>query len=152
EIELREDQINRWVAERFEWPEGERLDFAPLQQPYINLLDGDRVRLAVLVEYSGLRAVMSLTLRPAITGEQLLIRWEAVAAGVAPAPRSLVEDVVQTQLAASKLGQHMTPDGAIRIANEFDWPNGHVPCRVESIHVGDGAVRIRLVSLPRPNR
>lgn len=146
EIELHEDQLNRWIAERHEWPEADRIDLGALKEPYACVLDGGRIRVAARVAYRELSVVASVTASPRILGDRLRIDANAVHAGVAPVPVRLVRDWLRGGLPPA-YAAFLTADGAWLCANDFVWPNGRVRFRLAHIESDRSLLRLRLEPL-----
>lgn len=149
EIVLDERQVNRWIAARRElW-----LD-APPELPGVfglqtAFLSGQGVRVAAGVEHKGWRAVASGVLAVEVMEDELLLRIGTLRLGVLPAPGSLVRPAVEPALrsAVSRIAEYADGDragGALRLINDFVWPNGKRRIRVASVVVEDGALRITL--------
>jgi hypothetical protein len=144
DIVLDEAQINRWIAARSELPPGISLDLGPLRNPFVDLANGDRVRIGALVERGGLKVVASVTAQIAVDADVLRIRIDGVNAGAAPAPLTLIEPLLHDALARSGKADRLAGERVIVIPNDFTWPNGKRRFRITAVHIDDNAARIRL--------
>lgn len=143
-VELDEARLNRLIAERTEWPQGREISLGGLNDPYVDLRDGDRIRVGARATYGRARAVISATLGFGVADDSLTIRLEDAAAGAAPAPGGLLERV--THQIAQQAGReaHEEAPGSITLRNDFVWPNGKVRYRVKEIHIEESKLRIML--------
>ena len=159
EIVLEESQVNRWIAARDElWP-GQVPSLEPFQRPQLTFLGDGRVRLAALVERAGVAVVLSATFRVALKEGNLLVEWDAVHAGLLPAPATLIEDAARKIVRYLRLrdgaadGDGTLPDEAARAGHvtlpaEATWPNGRRRFRVTQVAIEPGSARIRLEPVP----
>lgn len=148
-IELSERQVNRWIAARDQlWP-GETPSIAPFEQPHISFFADGGVRLAALVEQSGVRAVLSATFRFEMIGDDLIVTWNDVHAGVLPAPAKLLEEAARRIADRLRLDDRVFSERALTLPNHGSWPNGKRSFRVVEIAIERGAARVMLEPLAR---
>lgn len=143
EIELTDEQLNRWIAEKDEWPTGRDISFEPFRQPYIEFLGDNRVRLAATVTQSGFSMVASFVGRVEVDGEHIVLTVDSLHAGAAPLPWSRIEAALRQSLAEHG-GESLAEDGKLRIDNHFVWPNGRRNYRIREITSETGRIRLRL--------
>jgi hypothetical protein len=144
EFVLDQDQLNRWIAARDElWP-GEVPSLAPFSRPQIMLEEGNRLRLAALVEHAGTRVVLSAVFRIDLQGETLVVRWGSVRAGALPTPGALLEDAARKLADRLALPDHAVGDDRITLPSAGRWPNGKRRFRVTGFAIGAGELRVRL--------
>jgi len=143
EFELSTDQVNRWIAEKDEWPSGRDIIFAPFERPYVEFLAGGRVRIGALVRQSGIEAVVTFVGVPDVDGDRVVIVVESLGVGAAPLPWSRIESAIQPKLAEIGASERVR-DGRITLDNRWLWPNGRRNYRVGSITVSEGVAKVRL--------
>lgn len=143
EFELTSEQVNRWIAEKDEWPSGRDVKFTPFERPYVEFLAGGRVRIGALVRQSGLEAVVSFVGIPEVDGDHVVIVVDSLGVGAAPLPWSRIESAIQPKLAELGASDRVR-DGRIVLDNRWTWPNGRRNYRVGSISVNEGVARLRL--------
>ncbi len=147
EIELEEAQVNRWIAARDElWP-GDVPSLDPLERPQVSFLDDNRVRLAALVSRGGLRSVVSATFRLAVAGDEVVIEQARLRAGLLPAPRGLVTEVLRRAAPQLHLSEEALRRGIFRVPAEGVWHNGRRRFRITNITIRHGVARVRMEPL-----
>ena len=143
QLQLREDQINRWIAARAGmWPEA-AVDIRPLRDPQLTFHDGG-IRFAALAEHAGWRAVLSITCHVAVTGDRVLIRCDAARLGLLPLPAGWFSRLVTTALRGTGVSVEASPDGALALRNDWLWPNGKRRFRLADLRVSAAAVHLGL--------
>jgi hypothetical protein len=144
DLELQEDQINRWITARAEiWPDSQT-SLEPLRRPQITLLDGNRVRAAASVEWAGLEPIVSCTCRFELKDEQLTVICDTVRVGVLPAPRGWVAKLVGKLVASSNVVRDTNGDTGLTFRNEWVWPNGKRRFCLRRLEVSAGRAAVRL--------
>jgi hypothetical protein len=144
-FELREDQLNRWLAARGEiWPEL-AADLGPFQQPQVLLRDG-RIQVAARTRKGGLTVVAALTCSVDVTDDTLLLRYDAPRLGAIPAPRGWASGVLARLPAGSGVAVDQDA-GAVAVDNDWVWPNGKRRCRLRELHIADGVATVVLEPL-----
>lgn len=144
DIELDETQVNRWIAARHElWPT-EAPSLEPFSRPQVVLLNKNRLRLAGLVEQSGLVVLLSTTLGIELRDDKLVVSWNAIHAGALPAPRKLVQRVLHKLFDSLDSADEVLSSRALAFPNEWVWPNGKRRFRIADVSIGDGVARVRL--------
>jgi hypothetical protein len=147
EIELDQDQVNRWIAARHElWPT-EAPSLEPFRRPQILFRDGNHVRLAALVEHSGVQAVLSATFRFDLQADRLVVTWDAVHAGALPTPRRLIAKLARELADRLRLAEQAVTEGGLTLPVEGTWPNGKRRVRIADLSIRDGRARVRLEPL-----
>ncbi len=143
EFELPEDRLNRWLVERAElWP-GWQVDIEGLTDPQVNLLPGDRIRLAATASRGPVTAILSAVGRFELTPNELLIHVEAVRSGELPVLRSQVLKPLGKSLPRESDGQALLAGDTLRIRNEWVWQNGKRPFRVGRLEIRDQTAYVR---------
>ena len=143
QLQLREDQLNRWIAARAEmWPEA-AVDIRPLRDPQLTFHD-DEIRFAALAEHAGWRAVLSITCRVAVTGDRVLIRCNAARLGLLPLPAGWLASLVTTALRGTGVSVEAGPDGALALHNDWLWPNGKRRFRLADLRISAAVVHFGL--------
>lgn len=145
DVELVADQVNRWIAGRFEmWPEQSDLRLDPLRFPQVEFLDGDRIRASALVrEDDGWGVILTLEVRVRAAGEFLEIDVHAARVGELPAPASWLLEEVERLARREGLPVRRRPGGLL-VPNRFVWPNGKRPFEVSAVAADNGRLKIRL--------
>lgn len=143
---LDEAQLNRWLTARGElWPEL-GADPEGIGQPVVRLADGV-IQIAALARVRGAEGVVELAGRVEPAAEGIVIRCEHVHLGAVPIPRDWVLGQVSRRLARAADTKLTVADGALRLANEWVWPNGKRRFRVAELVVAAGAVEVALEPL-----
>jgi len=147
EIELSQEQVNRWIAARDElWP-GEVPSIEPFRRPQVFFLDDNRVRLAALVSKGGVRSVVSLTFRVRVAGEAVVFERGRMRAGVLPAPQRLLTEVLGRVAPRLNLSETAFEQGHFRVPAEGVWRNGRRRFRITDVTIHDGTARVRMEPL-----
>ncbi|MFQ5805144.1 MAG: hypothetical protein ACE5I3_01700 [Phycisphaerae bacterium] len=147
EIELDEAQVNRWIAARHElWPT-EAPSLEPFQRPQVVFRRGNRVRLAALVEQSGMQVVLSATFHVDLQPDALVVTWDAVHAGALPTPRKLIEKAARKLTRRLGLAEQDVTHGRMTLPVEGTWPNGKRRVRIANLVISDGVVHVSLAPL-----
>lgn len=147
ELELEQDQLNRWIAARNElWP-GEVPSIEPFSRPQIMLEDGNRVRLAARVEHAGMRVVLSAVFEVELHEDALVVAWDAVRAGALPTPAKLLDQAAHKLADRLDLPADAVADGRITLPNRGRWPNGQCRFRITDLTITAGRLRVRLEPL-----
>ena len=147
EIELEEAQVNRWIAARDElWP-GETPSLEPFPRPQVVFLEPNRVRLAALVERSGMPVVLSATFQIDLQADGLVLSWERARAGVLPTPGKLIEQAARRLTRRLRLDEQAATAGQVTLPGEWTWPNGKRRFRLADLAINDGVLRVTLVPL-----
>jgi hypothetical protein len=139
-----EAQLNRWIVARDElWP-GTSLQIAGIEQPFLSLLSGSRLRLAVTATATAVPAVISLTVSVSVERDLVLLEVDGVQAGRLPVPSeqllAQIGDMLPPERAALR-------DGVIRVGNSWIWENGQQPFRIASLTVMPGQAEVVLEPL-----
>lgn len=148
-IRLTEVQVNRWLASRYEWPEGDRLDFGPLTDPQITFLTGDEIRFAARTSVAGADVVVALRIRVGVDQDQIVATWVSAQVGALPAPQKLIARIVRELGDANAQVASWLETGALRQKNALVWPNGRAPYRLGEVRITDDHAEATLVPLPR---
>lgn len=143
EIEISQEQANRWLTARRELPQGAEVDLGPVENPFLLFDDNGEIRIAATVRRGAWATVASIGVRFEVAGDSLTIRPEAAQAGLIPAPQSLLKEALGALLKNSG-GKLQEQDGAVRVPNAFVWANGKRAYRIGEIKVGGGKLRMRL--------
>lgn len=150
-IRLDEAQFNRWLTARGElWPEL-GADPEGIEQPVVRLADGV-IQIAALARVRGAEGVVELAGRVEPTAESIVVQCEHVRVGAVPIPRDWVLGQVSRRLARAANTKLTVTDGALRLANEWVWPNGKRRFRVAEFVVSAGAVEVALEPLGSASR
>ncbi|MBP7744930.1 MAG: hypothetical protein KA383_02285 [Phycisphaerae bacterium] len=148
---LDEAQLNRWLTARGElWPEL-GADPEGIGQPVVRLADGV-IRVAVLARVRGAEAIVELAGRVEPTAESIVVHCAHVRVGAVPIPRDWVLGQVSRRLARAANTKLTVAHGALRLANEWVWPNGKRRFRAAEIVVSAGAVEVALEPLGSAGR
>lgn len=146
-FQLREDQVNRWIAARAQmWPDTP-VDLGPLACPQVSFVEG-RIRAAATLEHRGLRAVISVSCRVKVSDDTVAIEWESARLGALPVPRSWVSGRIAQIPSAGQLPVVLDGRGTLLIANDWIWPNGKRRCRLSELQVLGGVANVVLEPLP----
>jgi len=147
EVVLTEEQINCWIAARDElWP-GLQVELVGLAFPQVNLLEGDRVRLAATAKNGPVSVILSAIGRCELADDQIRIRIERVCSGRLPILREPVLKPLRQALAETG-GQRVTIGGdTVAIWNVWRWRNGDRRFRIGDFETARGRVRLRLEPL-----
>ena len=139
EVVLTEEELTRWLcATPSLWP---RSDGAELREPAVHIGE-DLIRLGVLVDRNGWRAVLSAGLECRLTpdGRDVTLRLTEISAGSLPIPRALMAwaqrtksgDVSHSDEGGSSDAESLLLDiqsvddlrSGVSRPNWFVWPNG----------------------------
>jgi hypothetical protein len=144
-VELEQDQVNRWIAARSEWPEDwYHVQIDPLRDPMVSFLDGNRVRIAALAERAGFGTVVSCTIGFELVDDRLVLRWAGAGAGVLPVPRALLAQAVRGVPESEQVLRDLLSEGTTVRPNRWVWPNGKPRFRITELHVENGRLRVSL--------
>lgn len=145
-FELREDQLNRWLAARADmWPEAVT-DFGGLEQPWVSLVAGT-LRGAATVRRGGVRGVLVLTGRVDVTDDTITVHWDTARLGAVPIPQKWVSYALAQLPPSARVTTDEGTAGMVALRNELVWPNGRRHFRLREFQVSDGAVNIMLEPL-----
>lgn len=145
EVLLREDQVNRWIAGRDEWPEAVgRVDLGPLEGPQVAFLGGGRVRLAGMIERAGFGVVVSCDIRVELAEDDVILHWDGLRAGLMPIPRSTLRQVLAQFVPDRQDAQAALTAGRLVLPNRWIWPNGKRRFEIRGLEVTDDQARIML--------
>lgn len=148
EVELAQDQVNRWLASRGEiWPHLPPDALAPFDAPQVEFLAGNRVRLAALTAIGGLRGVVSVIGAVEPGADRVRIRWEHVGVGRLAIPRRWVIDAARDTLARVLEEHGSVAEGGIELRNEWIWHQGRPRFSIRELEITSG--KARLVLQPR---
>jgi len=168
DVTLTDRTINEWLAALPElWPNaGDGLP-PELSQPAVRF-DAGTVHLGAHYANGGWRAILGLALSidVSLDGRSLEVRLHGAASGALPAPRSVLDRIIDPLLdrgrrrngprgvgengwGAALRNVRSTDDlfQGVSIGNRFVWFNGHRPFRIATIDVGDRKLRLRLEPL-----
>ena len=145
-IELREEQVNRWIAARAEFGSvlGYEIEVEGISYVQIVFLDGNRIRLGATATNLGLDVVLSATLRLELTSDGLLGHLESVRTGVLPVPSAPVLDPIREMLESDDAAVGSVSGKTIRLPKEGVWPNGRRHFRVRRLEISQGVARVSL--------
>lgn len=143
EISITQEQVNRWLAARSEVPAVDFSQLGELDQPFLVFLEGNRIRAAAIVRRAGVSTVASLTIQVASDEQAVRFSTPEVRAGVAPAPRTLVEQLLGRALSGAGAAR-LTEAATLEFPNQFVWQNGKRRFRINSIEVTDGRLSAAL--------
>jgi len=165
ELTLTDRSVNEWLAALPElWPEARDAWPPELSQPAVRFGEGT-VRLGVHFEYEGWRAIIGVSLSVGVSadGQSLTVKLNAASGGSLPAPRTLLDRILDPQLdrlsrrrdargqphdiwASSLAKVRSTADlyDGVTVRNRFIWFNGRRPFRIAAIEVGGGELRLRI--------
>jgi hypothetical protein len=144
EFTLEQAQLNRWIAARDElWPT-EVPSIEPFSRPLVMLEDGNRLRLAALVEHWGTRVVLSTVFHVDLQERRLVVTWDSIRAGALPTPQKLLEKAAGKLAGQLDLPEHAVGDDRITLPSEGIWPNGKRPFRITGFTITSGELRVRL--------
>lgn len=150
EVELSEDQINRWLSARAELdllsllPGIDTSGLNRFDQPFVSLLEPNRVRIALRVELRGFPLIASFTIAIEPSDQTLHIVWEAVQTGVLSLPGAILQRIVPNLLSGVLDPSALESDGSISIPNDLVWPNGQRRFRIRVLEIRDGTARLLL--------
>lgn len=139
EIVLDQEQVNRWIAARYElWPAEQLPELPAVESPQVRFLGDGKVEVAALASSGGLRAVVTLTARVRLDENGVHLAPDSARIGALPAP-------------IFWLGRSIRAGGPIQRAGseiEFDkfgsWPNGRRPFEIVTLEISDGRARVVL--------
>lgn len=157
-----QDQINAWLPVlRNDVPPIRELLPPAFQNPYVSI-GPDGVRLAVTVNYDGIRTVMSALLGVVVDEEAISLRVKGVTGGSLPIPGPLLRQQLKRVDAKvgplhSVEGRTVGPDDevmpstfldGIQLTREYIWPNGERWYRILDLELQKGAIVATLEPLP----
>lgn len=149
EFELKEEQINRWLAARTELEPilGVGVELPGTTGPQVLLRDGNVGRLAATVSRRGVSLVLSADVRPELEDGELRLHIEAVRAGNLPLPRRLALRPLRESFRSANDGGSVMDGHTVRLVNEWRWPNGKRWFRITRLAVSRGVARVTLEPL-----
>ena len=113
------------------------------------IMDDNRIRLAATVDYGGVRAVLSATVRVELAPERLLLHVESLRAGLLPVPRGQLLELARTNLEGRGDTSVTITEGTITLRNEWTWPNGKPRLRIARLETAAGVCRVSLEPVGR---
>lgn len=148
DVRLDQQQVNRWVVARDEWPAGVgQLELETVAEPLVLFLGGGRLRLAASARSADLSVVVSCDLRIMLDRDRVICGLDAARVGALPLPRSLVADFVGRAFSGHPELQELLRRGFTSWPNEWVWPNGKRRFRIGACQFEQGAARLRLEPL-----
>ena len=161
ELTLSDRVVNEWLASLPRlWPEAGRAVPREITKLAVGF---DAGRLRIGGHYTGgeLQSILNLSLALEVCdgGSALSIRLIDVRGGSLPVPRAILarlfEQYQQSAPTAPDLFDVRSVDeffDGIKIRNRFIWPNGDRPCRIGSIAIDAGELRIGIEPLQRDTK
>ncbi|MFH1748406.1 MAG: hypothetical protein ABIG44_15340 [Planctomycetota bacterium] len=143
-LELNEEQVNRWLAARAELPEDWSFEVEGATFPQISFLAGNRVRIAATVSRAGVEVVLSATVRLDLSDEHLLIHIESVRAGSLPVPHKAAMKALAESLEIDPADADRHGSNTILTRNVWEWPNGRRRFRILTLEVDSNLTRVSL--------
>jgi len=141
-VVIDEAQANRWLAARDEmWPDA-TLELGPLNDPVVAFEEGD-VRIGALLAHGTWRGVLSVRLRPVLSGEEVGFTIAQANLGALRIPAGMGLDVVGQVGGLSRGGARLAGP-TLWWPNAGVWPNGRRPFRVTACEVRAGRLVIEL--------
>jgi hypothetical protein len=145
ELELSEEQVNRWITARAEiWPDSEPKALEALRHPQIILADGNRLRAGATVRWAGLEPVVSCTCRFVLNEEWLTIRCDSLSVGMLPVPRGWLAERAGKLADSLDSSECTVINGGFAFPNEWVWPNGKRRFRIQRMEISTGYATLRL--------
>lgn len=149
DVSIDRAQLNRWLAARRElWPEGDQLP-SWLSEPRVGFEQPDRVQVGGLLRLGVLAAVLSVEFSVRADSAYLYLNPTDAAVGSLP----ITAGWALTEVIAHGDGQMQkaTIDGrpALKVLNEWVWPNGKVPFCVQNLRITPQRLSARLEPLRR---
>lgn len=142
EVQIDQDQLNRWVASREEmWPDL-ALRIKGAEDPLLRLRTGNRIEFGATVEHNGWKSVVSVRIGVAVEG-RILARVEQVRVGRLLFPLAVVWPLVVSRLNEHPLAAVELDGRTLRVFNEWVWENGRVPFRIGDLRVDDRRLQMR---------
>lgn len=152
DVELREDQVNRWIAARTEipelWMDSAGRSFDPFLDPQVTFLPANRVRVAATLQWDRWRVIVSCIGRLELVPDELRVHWESVKLGSLPVPVSWITHRLQTTPQISQTTGGWAGN-EIHLPVEGVWRNGKRPFRIIRLETDAGTIRLRLEPLPK---
>lgn len=156
------ERVTTWLGavdiEEFITSENEDVRLA---RPAVALPGGERLAIGLEVSRLGLRAVLSVEIRCALTedGDELMLYIDSIRLGAIAIPRSQAMKILAPVREELEAGMRADPDGfgarmeegegeslaVIRVRNDFVWPNGERAFRIRSIDATESAVSFGIV-------
>lgn len=147
EIEISDQQFNRWLAAHREfWPKLDSL-FAGIEGPLVRFLP-DEAEFAATVTRSGWPTVVSGRVRGRIEGD-LLVEPSRISVGRLSAPAWLLWPSVAEHVAANAPARVKVEKRGGAVFNEWLWENGRVPFQVSKVVIEPGTLRIEFSPLQK---
>lgn len=142
EVQMDQDQLNRWVASREEiWPDlALRIEGA--EDPLLRLGTGNRIEFGATVEHNGWKSVVSFRIGVGIEG-RILAKVEQIRVGRLLFPLAVVWPLVVSRLNNHPLAAVELDGRTLRVFNEWVWENGRVPFRIGDLRVDDRRLHLR---------
>lgn len=144
DIELRADQVNRWLAAAREIGAGMWSPPAEIQQPAVRFRDGT-IDLAAVCTAGGVPAILGASGAVRIEGDTIVLSGAVGRVGRLPIPLAWVRALGAKLPAAGDAAR--SGSGDLVWKNEFTWENGRRRFRVVLCRVETGVVRVELAPL-----
>jgi hypothetical protein len=148
DIDLDQDQVNRWIGARHEWPEAvQRLDLGPFGDPFVVFAGEGALRLGALARLSDVSVVVSGDLRIVVESDRVALTLSAARVGAVSLPRNLMGRVSRDIRTSSPEAAGLLRSGQTSWPNDWLWQNGKRRFRVGHCVIEAGLVRIRIEPL-----
>ena len=168
EVVLADHMVNEWLAALpHQWPDARRA-IPPEISDIALSFDAGKIRVGALCVHGGWRAIVSVGLTPGVSadGSKVSVALAEAHGGSMRVPRAVLEDILQRALEYTRSNpgggnDNPTELGSIlrdvlsveelfegvSIENNFVWPNGERPFRIDAITVRAGELHLRLEPL-----
>ena len=154
DLEIGEDQLNRWIRARSQWPTPPPAELQLFDFPQVSFPGPQQVRAAATIEFAGQPWVLSVTARIEPTADEFILHWETLAVGRIPMPRRWISLFLGDDgHRGGPILRNLVQNGHWVVPARATWKNGNRPFRIRDIGISQGVLRVSLVPLgPEPKR
>lgn len=158
QIDLSQDQVNRWLAVRDEFGPQIGAYFPDWLSDPMVIIQPDKIGVAGTVSADGMRSVVSLWFELELQHDHVAVTLTDVRGGSLPVPRNVARSRARAWLAESRNGKEGGDGSQLRLIeqllagrrfdNRFAWENGKREFRLLGLEMVEGAVRLRAQAYP----
>jgi hypothetical protein len=91
-----------------------------------------------------LTVLLSAALRIEVRYDELVVGWDAIHAGLLPAPGKLLREATRELLGSFDSARVAARDQQLAFPNDWVWPNGKRRFRIADVSIQEGVARVTL--------